>query len=216
MKKNIILFISAVLLLGFAFSGYFYFKKSHVISSEVATQKYRFVTDVGYYYFTSHESKITLHGDFLDKKTLSKLPLKLGHWVGQDVDHNFPDLLHYRFYFNEKTKDILWLISVHGTHESQFHTAEVCYIVDGWDVAQRAVKSINLEGEELRVRYMKAIQGKTTHVGVYWYMWKNSQRRMREGTVMLRLSVELKESDEKALEAIVDFVKELKNAKINP
>src|SRR3989338_2478124 len=211
MKKNILIFISVVFLLGFVFSGYFYFKKSHVTSSEVAPQKYRFVTDVGYYYFTSHESKIALSSNFLDKETLSKLPLKLGHWVGQDVDHKFSDLLHYRFYFNEKTRDILWFISVYGTHESQFHTAEVCYIADGWDVAKRAVKAISLGEDELRVRYMEAIQGKTTHVGAYWYMWKNSQRRMREGTVMIRLSVELQQNEEKALEALVDFVKELKN-----
>ena len=216
MKKYILFLLVVGLLLGVGTYGFFVWKKNIIKGTQTELQKHRFVTDVGYYYFTSHESKITLESNFLDREVLSHLPLKLGHWVGQDVKHHFPDLLHYRLYFNEKTKDILWFISVHGTHESQFHTAEVCYISDGWDVSKRAVKSITLDGEELRVRYMKAIQGKTTHIGVYWYMWKNSQRRMREGTVMLRLSLQLQDTEEKALEALVDFIHELKSVKIVP
>lgn len=199
------------LLIVAGFVCFFTLKKSEPKINKSDSHKHRFVTDVGYYYFTSHESKITLGSGFLDKETFSKLPLKLGHWIGQDVEHKFPELLHYRLYFNEQTQDVLWFISVYGTHESEFHTAEVCYISEGWDVSKRAVKSIDLDGDELRVRYMKAIQGNTTHVGVYWYMWKNSQRRMREGTVMIRLSVELHDSEDKALEALVDFMNELKN-----
>ncbi len=208
MKKTLFL---TLILLG---SAWHFFAPKVPGTFSRSAENFRFVTDVGYYYFTSHEAKITTQSHFLEKDILAKLPLKLGDWKGEDVPHQFPHLVHYRLYINQKTKDALWLISVYGTHQSQFHTAEVCYIGDGWDVSTRSVYSIKMDEDEFRVRYMKAEFQKTTHIGLYWYMWKNSRRRMQDGTVMFRLSIEKKDSDEKALEGLLDFVRELKKVKL--
>lgn len=179
------------------------------------TGQYRFVTDVGYYYFTSHEGKYTVSSNFLNEDTLKKFPLKVGNWVGEDVPHNFPGLLHYRLYKNQITNSYLWFISVYGTHESQFHTAEVCYIVDGWDVVQREVRSIKVDDQQFRVKYMRALMDDTTHVGVYWYMWKNTRRRMRDGTIMIRLAIQVDSDKESAMRGLIDFISEFKDVRIN-
>ena len=216
MKKGLLLTLIFLVFTAIAIKIFFFSGKlsQHPKEENVSSENFRFVTDVGYYYFTSHESKITTQSNFLNKDILEKLPLKLGDWKGENVPHQFPNLVHYRLYINQKTKDVLWFISVYGTHQSQFHTAEVCYISDGWDVSNRTVYSIKMDSDEFRARYMKAMLGKTTHIGLYWYMWQNSRRRMQDGAVMFRLSIEKKGTDEEALEGLLDFVHELKKVSI--
>ena len=198
-----------ILIMG-VIGSFIFFKNFYFRENTEATQKHRFVTDISYYYFTSHESKINFSSDFLNKKVVEKIPLKLGDWVGEDIKHNFPHLLHYRLYKNKKTNDELWFISVYGTHEAQFHTAEVCYIADGWDVYERSIQEVTLGEDTFRLRYMKALMGKTTHLSAYFYLWKNTQRRMKDGVTMFRVSVVMKDSESKAGEALLNFIHNLK------
>ncbi|MBI2609466.1 MAG: exosortase-associated EpsI family protein [Deltaproteobacteria bacterium] len=206
-QNKTILFL--VFLIG-VISSFVVLKKLRYEDKTEETKKYNFVTDISYYYFTSHESKISFSSDFLDKKIVEKIPLILGDWVGEDIRHDFPHLLHYRLYKNKKTNDELWFISVYGTHESQFHTAEVCYIADGWDVYERSIQELKLGEDTFRLRYTKALMGKTTHLSAYFYLWKNSQRRMKDGVTMFRVSVVMKDSESKAHEALLNFIHNLK------
>ena len=147
--------------------------------------------------------------NFLDQTELARLPLVIGEWKGENVSHQFPHLTHYRIYRHQKTGVFLWFISVLGTHESEFHTAEVCYIADGWDVLERRIINITLPGNEFRVRYMKALLGNTTHLSIYWYLWKDTRRMMKDGVVLFRLSVDVQGDEKKAEEALMDFSQSL-------
>ena len=177
---------------------------------------YKFTSDTSHYFPTSHEGKFVSNTDYLYKPNLKNLPFQLGDWGGEDLDSKDPNILYHRFYKNPKTYGAIYLLAVHGTNESQFHTPEVCYIGDGWKIEERRFKAISLREETFQVRYAIAKKkGEFTHLILYWYLWPDSRRNITDGLVMLRLSIIIDPSLEDAEKSAFDFIKQLSELKVD-
>ena len=176
---------------------------------------YKFTSDTSHYFSTSHEGKFVSNTNYLYKPNLKNIPFSLGAWEGEDLDSNDPNILYHRFYKNPKTYAAIYLMAVHGTNESQFHTPEVCYIGDGWKVNERRYKSISLKGETFQVRYIIAKKEEFSHLILYWYLWPDSRRNITDGLVMLRLSVIIDPSLEDAEKSALDFIQQLADLKLD-
>ncbi len=176
---------------------------------------YKFTSDTSHYFSTSHEGKFVSNTDYLYKPNLKNIPFRLGDWEGEDLDSNDPNILYHRFYKSPKTYAAIYLLAVHGTNESQFHTPEVCYIGDGWKIEERRFKSINLRDEVFQVRYSVAKKEDMKHLVLYWYLWPDSRRNITDGLVLLRLSVIIDPSLEDAEKSALDFIKQLSELKLD-
>ncbi|MBI3018730.1 MAG: EpsI family protein, partial [Deltaproteobacteria bacterium] len=142
---------------------------------------------------------------------MSYFPLQIGNWVGKDMEHQYADISLFRLYQNTQTQDHIWVIIVYGSHQSQFHSAEVCYLSDGWDVATRDIKKVKTLHHEYPVRYLLARKGDNVHMVAYWYLWETPRRKVEEGTLLFRLSIEMDQSEEKAQAAFLSFMSSLSN-----
>jgi len=176
---------------------------------------FKFTSDTSYYFFTSHEGKFVAHTDYLHKPNLENLPYNIGNWEGRSIDTDDKNILYLRYYWNEKMEGDIYLVAVHGTNESQFHTAEVCYIGDGWKIKERRFKSIDLKDETFQVRYAIAEKDGLQHLVLYWYLWPDSRRNITDGMTMFRLSVNIYSSIEKAEKAGIDFIQQLADLKLD-
>lgn len=176
---------------------------------------YKFTSDTSHYFSTSHEGKFVSNTNYLYRPNLENLPWHLGDWKGWRVSSDDPNILYQRYYEDEKSGAGIYLVAVHGTNESQFHTPEVCYIGDGWKIEERRYKSLDLMNETFQVRYAIAKKGKHTHLVLYWYLWPDSRRNIMDGLVMFRLSVRVDSTLENAEKAALDFIRELAELKLD-
>lgn len=180
-------------------------------SSQDTAGSYLFTADTSLYQFTSYEGKMPVKANFFSPQFLPHFPLYIGNWEGKDMEHQYADISLFRLYHNVQTKDDVWAIVVYGSHQSQFHSAEVCYLSDGWDVATREIKKIKTDHQEFPVRYLLARKGDHVHLVAYWYLWETPRRKVEEGTLLFRLSVEVHDSEEKAQAALLSFINGLSN-----
>lgn len=180
-----------------------------------AKKVYKFVADTSLYHFSSHEGKMLASSNFFSPHFLTNFPYKVGDWEGQDFSHQYADITMFRLYRHRKTKRYLWLIAVYGAHQSQFHSAEVCYIGDGWDVARREIKRVTVEGEPFPIRYFIAQKDKSIHQVAYWYLWERSSRKIDDGTLLFRLSVESGKSEEDGNRDLGNFLQSLINLEMS-
>ena len=170
---------------------------------------HKFTADTSYYFSTRHEGKFVANTDFLFKPHLEQLPFELGHWVGEEIKTDDSNILYLRSYENTQSGALLYLVAVHGTNESLFHTPEVCYIGDAWKIEERKIKRLEARGESFPVRHTIARKDNFRHLILYWYIWPNSRRIITDGMAMFRLSVRIESSVEEAERAALDFVQEL-------
>lgn len=180
-----------------------------------SSRVYKFTSDTSYYFFTSHEGKFVSNTNYLYKPNLENLPWHLGDWKGWDLHSDDSNILYQRYYENENTGAGIYLVAVHGTNESRFHTPEVCYIGDGWKIDVRRYQSLELRGETFQVRYAIARKGQHAHLVLYWYLWPDSRRNIMDGLVMFRLSVKIDSSLEQAEQAALDFIRQLSDLKLD-
>lgn len=204
---RIIFFLSALLaLLIFIKHQYVNWDRITISVQPSKTNTYSFTADTSLYHLSSHEGKMVTHLNIFSPEFLSYFPKTIGFWKGEDFENPYADISLFRLYQHSKTKQALWFIVVYGSHESQFHSPEVCYISDGWDVAKREIKKVNVEGEEFPIRYMIAQKGNNIHMVSSWYVWPSSRRKLGEGTLFFRLSVELNQNEEEGQKALLDFL----------
>ena len=152
-----------------------------------------------------------VQANFFSPAFLSHFPLQIGNWVGKDIENPYADISLFRLYHNTQTQDDIWVIIVYGSHQSQFHSAEVCYLSEGWDVATREIKKVKSLHHEFPIRYLLARKGDNVHMVAYWYVWETPRRKIEEGTLLFRLSVEMDQSEEKAQAALLSFMNSLSN-----
>jgi hypothetical protein len=189
--------------------------KATVVEGKPSSMVYKFTSDTSYYFSTSHEGKFVANTDYLYKPNLEHLPYNLGKWEGEDLYSDDSNILYLRQYDHQETGGAIYLIAVHGNNESLFHTAEVCYIGDGWKIKERKYKAMDLGDETFQVRYALAEKDGYQHLLLYWYLWPDSRRNIMDGMVMFRLSVRVESSLEKAEKDAIDFIQELSNLKMN-
>ena len=180
-------------------------------SSEKKEGAYVFTADTSLYQFTSYEGKMPVQANFFSPTFLPHFPLHIGNWVGKDIENPYADISLFRLYHNTQTQDDIWVIVVYGSHQSQFHSAEVCYLSEGWDVATREIKKVKSLHHEFPIRYLLARKGNNVHMVAYWYLWETPRRKIEEGTLLFRLSVEMDQSEEKAQAALLSFMNSLSN-----
>ena len=176
---------------------------------------YKFTSDTSHYFSTSHEGKFVSNTNYLYKPNLENLPWHLGDWEGLDLESDDPNILYHRFYQDINSGASAYLMAVHGTNESQFHTPEVCYIGDGWKVIERRFKSITLRGEVFQVRYAVVKKGDMSQLVLYWYLWPDSRRNISDGLVMFRVSIIIDETLEGAEKDALDFIEQLSELKLD-
>ncbi len=176
---------------------------------------YKFTSDTSHYFSTSHEGKFISNTNYLYKPNLEHLPWHLGDWEGWDLESDDPNILYHRFYQDINSGASAYLMAVHGTNESQFHTPEVCYIGDGWKVIERRFKSITLRNEVFQVRYAVVTKGDMSQLVLYWYLWPDSRRNITDGLVMFRVSIIIDETLEGAEKDAFDFIEQLSELKLD-
>lgn len=176
---------------------------------------YKFTSDTSHYFSTSHEGKFVSNTNYLYKPNLEHLPWHLGDWEGWDLESDDPNILYHRFYQDINSGASAYLMAVHGTNESQFHTPEVCYIGDGWKVIERRFKSITLRNEVFQVRYAVVTKGDMSQLVLYWYLWPDSRRNITDGLVMFRVSIIIDETLEGAEKDALDFIEQLSELKLD-
>ena len=176
---------------------------------------YKFTSDTSHYFSTSHEGKFVSNTNYLYKPNLENLPWHLGDWEGWDLESDDPNILYHRYYQDENSGAAVYLMAVHGTNESQFHTPEVCYIGDGWKVEERRFKSITLRDEVFQVRYAVVKKGEMSQLVLYWYLWPDSRRNITDGMVMFRVSIVIDATLEDAEKDALDFIQQLSELKLN-
>jgi len=188
-----------------------------VLSEDKASlsRVYKFTSDTSHYFSTSHEGKFVSNTNYLYKPNLENIPWHLGDWEGWSLQSDDSNILYHRYYENRNSSAGIYLMAVHGTNESQFHTPEVCYIGDGWKVKERRYKSISLKEETFQVRYAIAKKGEFSHLILYWYLWPDSRRNITDGLVMFRLSVKIDSSLENAEKSALDFIQQLADLKLD-
>ena len=179
------------------------------------TRIYKFTSDTSHYFSTSHEGKFISNTNYLYKPNLEHLPWHLGDWEGWGLESDDPNILYHRYYQDENSGAAVYLMAVHGTNESQFHTPEVCYIGDGWKVEERRFKSITLRDEIFQVRYAVVKKGEMSQLVLYWYLWPDSRRNITDGMVMFRLSIVIDATLEDAEQDALDFIEQLSELKLN-
>lgn len=172
---------------------------------------YSYVADTSLYHFTPYEGKMLTKTDLFSPDFLTYFPRKVGPWEGKEIEHPYADISKFYLFHHPKTDDDVWFIAVHGAHESQFHAAEVCYLVDGWDVAVRDIKKIEMNEVSLPLRYAIAEKEGSLHLVAYWYVWKTPQRRISDGVWMFRISVEVKDDELRAQKALLSFIENFVN-----
>ncbi|MDA2937507.1 exosortase-associated EpsI family protein [Acidobacteria bacterium AH-259-A15] len=167
-------------------------------------------TDTNPYYFTSHQGKWYTQTDLFHENNMAHLPMVLGDWEGEDVPISDVLPVFLRLYEHRETGAGIFIQPVYGEEESAFHTAEVCYIDDGWRLEQRGFKTLMINGQSLPVRYVTAKTGEHRHHIFYWYVWPDTRRVITDGALMIRLSIEMEEGGESDAErAAVDFIEKL-------
>jgi len=167
-------------------------------------------TDTNPYYFTSHQGTWYTQTDLFYENNMAHLPMVLGDWEGEDVPISDGLPVFLRLYEHWETGTAIFIQPVYGEEESAFHTAEVCYIDDGWRLEQRGFKTLMINGQSLPVRYVTAKTEEHSHHIYYWYVWPDTRRVITDGALMIRLSIEMEEGGESDAErAAVDFIEEL-------
>lgn len=174
-----------------------------------STGVYKWTADTSLYQFSSQEGKMPARANFFNREFFSDFPMKIGEWEGENISHQYADISLFRFYRHPRTGENIWFIVVYGSHPSQFHSAEVCYIGDGWDVAKRELKRVHVENESFPLRLFLAQKGGNIHLVSYWYLWPSPRREISEGTLLFRISVEGHTSEEKTEQALVSFMEGL-------
>jgi len=201
--------------LGFAWSSADDPDVTPVRDAHSSSRVYKFTSDTSHYFSTSHEGKFVSNTNYLYKPNLENLPWHLGAWKGWNLHSDDSNILYQRYYEHEQSGAGIYLVAVHGTNESRFHTPEVCYIGDGWKIEARRYQSLELRGETFQVRYAIARKEKNAHLVLYWYLWPDSRRNIMDGLVMLRLSVKMDSSLEDAEQAAIDFIRQLSDLKLD-
>ena len=218
-KRLLYLCIALSLLLAFLihirFRYFDYDFRTHYKSGDLSTSEeiYQYTADTSLYGFSSYEGKMLTSTHFFAPQFLPNFPYEIGEWSGKDITHPYADISLFRLYHRPKTDDYLWLIIVYGGHQSKFHTAEVCYIIDGWEVEHRLIQKIKIRNQSFPVRTMTARKGKNRHLVSYWYLWPTPHRRITDGALLFRLSVEAAKSEKKAEIALLNFIEGLASLK---
>jgi hypothetical protein len=175
---------------------------------------YKWTADTSLYHFTSSEGRMPTRSDFFQKDFLLRFPMKVGEWEGEDIANQYADISLFRLYQHSRSRENIWLIAVYGSHQSEFHSAEVCYISDGWDVARREIKRVHIDKDSFPIRYFIAQKGGNIHLVSYWYIWPSPRREVSEGTLLFRISVEGYSSEEKAESSLIDFMEAFLNLNV--
>jgi len=214
-----LLYLSCLILI--SLGGLFYLKYNYfgagqgvsfkVVSTSDQRNDYVYTADTSLYHFTSHEGKFPASTTMFSKEFIPNFPKKIGDWVGEDYENQYADIALFRLYVHKKSGDRLWLIIVSGGHESQFHSAEVCYIIDGWKIRNRDIRNVRMKNEVFPVRYLVAEKDNYVHFINYWYVFNKSRRNISDGVLLFRVSLEQKGSDASANRAFKDFLSGLSN-----
>jgi hypothetical protein len=166
-----------------------------------------FTTDIAYYFATSHEGKMKASSDFLNNQQILDIPYELGTWEGYELEHNDENLSFFRAYEDARDGVKIYFIAVHALAESKLHTPEVCYLNDNWKISKRGYYKLSLADKQFETRYFIAEKDQWKHYLSYWFMWRDSRRRMNDGCVMFRIAVSMDTvSEETARAKIKDFI----------
>lgn len=210
----LLLFLGTLLFLRFRYFDETFSLRSKSISAPDSGGIYKWTADTSLYHFTSSEGRMPTRSDFFQEDFLSHLPVKIGEWQGENISNQYADISLFRLYHHPRSRENVWLIAVYGSHQSQFHSAEVCYISDGWDVARREIKRVHIDKDSFPIRYFIAQKGGDIHLVSYWYIWPSPKREVSEGALLFRISVEGDISEEKAERTLIDFMEGLLNLNV--
>ncbi len=148
------------------------------------------ICDVNSYFYTDHESRLTMSSDLFYRNNFQRIPLQFGSWKAAQLDQKTDPYVSTWLYTDNSTGAEVYFMMVHGAIESDFHIPEVCYIDDGWSLDERKFKMIAHGADAMQVKYVRATYGAEVHHIYYFFLWKNAARQTAsDGAYMFRVSV---------------------------
>lgn len=187
------------------------------IQWSVAGQYYKFPADTSYHFATKNEGYFPANSNYLDRKILNSFPKRFGNWSSEDLPLQM-DLVFHRYYEYRTKKESetrsLYLLIAHGTNESDFHAAEVCYFGKEWEMENRTIKTIKLGDSKFPIRYSVASKDGYQRVLMYWYIWPDHHRRITRGMTMFRLAIDVDNSVNDAIDVGMNFIQYISDVKI--
>lgn len=165
---------------------------------------------------------------------LNKLPLKMSGWSGSDQklekivkDALNADSILSRSYVNHNTGDSVGLLIVYRKYGRRdfAHRPEMCYPAAGWELVGKKYITLTYQGKQVKAMEVTAEKAGARDIVVYFFasgdrtesnfivqQYKMSFDRLSKqkyGWSFIRFNAPSMESDEKALENIRNFAKDI-------
>jgi hypothetical protein len=201
----------AILVLGLATVGFIAYK-GYQQRSLWSDQGYHFLVDIDNWRGTEKARLVSTPYDFTSGR-LSKIPLKVGNWVGKTVPQTNkevflllePDEFVQRRYCNGDT--CLWLVMI-GSHKARsFHPPDICYKAANWGVSVGSGQ-IRLRSGDLWALKVRATKAGHEQIVLYFFIWPNEDRT-GSPTTLFDVTVNAKPGEEaKAIETAKSFIRE--------
>ena len=178
---------------------------------------YKFPADTSFHFATKNEGSFPTNSNYLDREVLESFPKKFDNWTSEDLPLQM-DLVFHRYYEYRTDKESetrsLYLLIAHGSNESDFHAAEVCYFGKEWQMEDRAIKTIKIADNKFPIRYSVANKEGYQRVLMYWYIWPDHHRRITRGMTMFRLAIDVDNSVSDAVDVGMKFIQYISDVKI--
>ncbi len=184
---------------------------------ESAQAGYQFVADISNWQRTERERVVSSPYDFSLTGDLTRLPLQLGGWSGVDVPQTNlevatllePEQYVYRRYIRPDGS-LVWLSLIGSRTSKSFHSPQICYDADGWQIEAGSETLALAQGEIVALRLLgrKALADGSTaqHLAFYFYLWPAPARDPGAGTVLVKVTVPVSGSVEEAAAWAKEFV----------
>lgn len=179
---------------------------------------YEFVTDIDNWRRTERERAVTSPYDFGLTGDLKRVPLQMGDWAGTDVPQTNlevsillePEQYVYRFY-QRPDGHSLWLSLIGSRKSKSFHSPQICYDADGWQVDISSERIALAEGEiyalRMLARKMYGAGDTAEHLVLYFYLWPSYERNLQDGMVLVKITAPVSGNPEASLALAKEFVK---------
>jgi len=174
------------------------------------------IIDTGLHHKTPNELLAASDFDFYNQSDLERFPGEIEGWKSRDFSQAErqmqalgADVLLLRMYSYENEK--IEFILIHSKTKSSFHSPEVCFRANGWEIINKDIEPVNIPewGSKIWVNKLIVQKGNTKKVILYWYMWGQGITRNNKNCVLTRIEMSFVEDDAEVLGTGKTFIGKL-------
>jgi hypothetical protein len=146
-----------------------------------------------------------------------QIPNYIDTWAGIDFPLNVaavesirPELLINRLYRNQARQEV-YLTVIGANTSRKLHRPEICYRAADWTLTQQPVHTVTLDSGQVGIGQMLARSNMLDEqrVILYWYLWRDSRRRIEDGAYVIQVASPIRGSTEQAVAVADSFVRQI-------